>query len=49
MATFRTNDNATIHYEVYGKGNPKTLLMIHGWDQSAAAFCENVPTLAEHY
>lgn len=47
MATFKTNDGVSIHYDVYGTGKP--LVMIHGWDQSAKAFCNNVPTLAQKY
>ena len=47
MAFFKTNDGASIHYEVNGNGKP--LVMIHGWDQSAKAFCENVPVLAQKY
>ncbi|MBR1690993.1 MAG: alpha/beta hydrolase [Oscillibacter sp.] len=47
MAMFQTNDGAHIHYEVNGTGKP--LVMLHGWDQSAKAFCENIPVLAEKY
>lgn len=47
MAMFKTNDGAHIHYEVNGEGRP--LVMLHGWDQSAKAFCENIPVLAQKY
>lgn len=47
MAFFTTNDGVSIHYEVQGSG--KTLVMLHGWDQSARAFCNNVPALVENY
>lgn len=47
MAFFQTNDGISIHYEVSGSGKP--LLMVHGWDQSAKAFCNNVPALSEKY
>lgn len=47
MAFFTTNDGVSIHYEVQGSG--KTLVMLHGWDQSARAFCNNVLALAENY
>ena len=47
MTTFKTNDGISIHYEVYGTGKP--LVMIHSWDQSAKAFCNNVSVLAEKY
>lgn len=47
MAMFRTNDGAHIHYEVEGAGKP--LVLIHGWDQSAKALCENRPVFAEKY
>lgn len=47
MSTFLTNDGVSIHYEVSGVGRP--LVMLHGWDQSAKAFCRNVPVLAEKY
>lgn len=47
MAFFTTNDGVSIHYEICGTGKP--LVMIHGWDQSAKAFCCNVPALAEKY
>ena len=47
MAVFTTNDGVSIHYEIQGTG--KTLVMLHGWDQSAKAFCNNVPALAETY
>ncbi len=47
MAEFKTNDGAVIHYEVTGTGKP--LVMLHGWDQSAKAFCENIPVLSEKY
>ena len=47
MSYITTNDKVRIHYEVEGKGKP--LVMIHGWDQSAKAFCKNVPILAKKY
>lgn len=47
MAFFKTNDGASIHYEVTGAGKP--LVMLHGWDQSAKAFCENIPVLSKKY
>lgn len=47
MSTFLTNDGVTIHYEVHGTGKP--LVPLHGWDQSAKAFCRNIPVLAEKY
>jgi Predicted hydrolases or acyltransferases (alpha/beta hydrolase superfamily) len=47
MSTFLTNDGVNIHYEVSGSGAP--LVMIHGWDQSAKAFCNNVPVLSRNY
>ena len=37
MASFLTNDGVSIHYEISGSGRP--LVMLHGWDQSAKAFC----------
>ena len=46
MAVFTTNDGVSIHYEIQGTG--KTLVMLHGWDQSAKAFCNNVPRSEEH-
>ena len=47
MSVFQTNDGVSIHYEVSGSGKP--LVMLHGWDQSAKAFCRNVPALSERY
>ena len=47
MSVFLTNDGVSIHYEVNGSGRP--LVMLHGWDQSARAFCRNVPALSEKY
>ena len=47
MAIFKTNDDAHIHYEVEGEG--RVLIMLHGWDQSAKAFCENIPVLSKKY
>lgn len=47
MAFFTTNDGASIHYEITGAGKP--LVMIHGWDQSIKAFCNNIPALSEKY
>ncbi|MBQ6116505.1 MAG: alpha/beta hydrolase [Oscillospiraceae bacterium] len=47
MAIFKTNDGAGIHYEVTGEGKP--LVLMHGWDQSGKAFCENVPVLSKKY
>ena len=47
MAMFKTNDGAHIHYEVTGEGKP--LVLMHGWDQSGKAFCENVPVLSQKY
>ncbi len=47
MAMFKTNDGAHIHYEVNGEGKP--LVLMHGWDQSGKAFCENVPVLSQKY
>ncbi len=47
MAIFKTNDGAGIHYEVTGEGKP--IVLLHGWDQSAKAFCENIPVLAQKY
>ena len=47
MSVFTTNDGVSIHYEIQGTG--KTLVMLHGWDQSAKAFCNNAPALAETY
>ena len=44
MSVFLTNDGVSIHYEVNGSGRP--LVMLHGWDQSARAFCRNVPVLS---
>jgi non-heme chloroperoxidase len=47
MAYFKTNDGVSIHYEDCGTGRP--LVMLHGWDQSAKAFCCNVPVLSQKY
>lgn len=47
MASFLTNDGVSIHYEISGSGRP--LVMLHGWDQSAKAFCNNIPALSQHY
>ena len=47
MAFFTTNDGVSIHYEDAGAGKP--LVMIHGWDQSGRAFCNNVPALSRKY
>ena len=47
MAIFKTNDCAHIHYEIEGEG--RALVMLHGWDQSAKAFCENIPVLSKKY
>ena len=47
MSVFLTNDGVSIHYEVNGSGRP--LVMLHGWDQSARAFCRNVPVLSQKY
>ena len=47
MSTFLTNDGVSIHYEVSGTGRP--LVMLHGWDQSAKAFCRNIPVLSQKY
>lgn len=32
---------------VWGKGNPKKILALHGWLDNAASFCELAPKLAE--
>lgn len=47
MSEYLTNDGARIHYETAGNGKP--LVMLHGWDQSAKAFCNNVPELSKYY
>ena len=47
MPIFKTNDNAGIYYEVSGNGKP--IVLLHGWDQSGKAFCENVPVLSKRY
>lgn len=47
MAAFTTNDGVSIHYEVQGTGKP--LVLLHGWDQSGKAFCNNISALAEKY
>lgn len=47
MAFFQTNDGASIHYEATGSGRP--LVLLHGWDQSAKAFFNNIPVLSQRY
>lgn len=44
---FTVNDGTRLHYWQAGEG--KTLLMIHGWTQSAAAFKYNISKLSEKY
>ena len=45
MATFKTNDNVELYYEVYGEGKP--LLMLPGWTCSTNFFKKNKDVLAE--
>jgi len=47
MSMFLTNDGVHIHYEICGTGRP--LVLLHGWDQSAKAFCNNIPVLSRKY
>lgn len=45
MATFRTNDNVEMYYEVSGEGRP--LLLLPGWTCTAKFWKKNVPELAK--
>lgn len=44
---FTVSDGTKLHYLEAGTG--KTLVMIHGWGQSAESFKYNIPELAEHF
>lgn len=45
MATFKTNDNVEIYYEIEGEGNP--LLMLPGWTCTTNFWKKNVEGLAK--
>ncbi len=47
MATFLTNDNVSIYYEVTGTGKP--LFMLPGWTCSTGFWKHNVPELSKHF
>jgi len=44
---FTVNDGVRLHYWEVGSG--KTLVMIHGWSQSAAEFKNNISELSKYY
>ena len=46
MATFKTNDNVELYYEVKGEGKP--VLMIPGWTCTTQFFKKNSDVLAEN-
>jgi len=46
---FTTNDNVKLHYIEAGEKNEKTIVMIHGWAQSADSFKNQVSGLSEKY
>ena len=45
MATFKTNDNVEIYYEVHGEGRP--LFMLPGWTCTTNFWRNNVPELSK--
>ncbi len=47
MATFKTNDNVEIYYEVKGEG--KTLFMLPGWTCTTNFWKKNVDELSKHF
>ncbi len=47
MATFRTNDNVEIYYEVLGQGSP--LFMLPGWTCTTKFWKHNVEELSRHF
>ena len=47
MATFKTNDNVEIYYEVSGQGAP--LFMLPGWTCTTKFWKHNVEELSRHF
>lgn len=47
MATFITNDNVEIYYEVSGQGSP--LFMLPGWTCTTGFWKHNVKELSKHF
>ncbi|MCI9163521.1 MAG: alpha/beta hydrolase [Lachnospiraceae bacterium] len=47
MATFKTNDNVEIYYEVFGQGAP--LFMLPGWTCTTKFWKRNVEELSRHF
>lgn len=45
MATFHTNDNVEMHYEISGEGRP--LLLLPGWTCTAKFWKKNIPELSK--
>ncbi|MHC5938142.1 alpha/beta fold hydrolase [Nostoc sp.] len=45
--TFKTSDGAQMSYISSGEG--KSIVMLHGWSQSAEQFKYQIPAFAEHY
>ncbi|MBI4784575.1 MAG: alpha/beta hydrolase [Oscillatoriophycideae cyanobacterium NC_groundwater_1537_Pr4_S-0.65um_50_18] len=44
---FRTSDGAALSYISAGQG--KSIVMLHGWSQSAEQFKYQIPAFAKHY
>ncbi|MCE2513347.1 MAG: alpha/beta fold hydrolase [Acidimicrobiia bacterium] len=47
MTTLTTNDGVELHYDVAGTGPP--LVMVHGWNQTAALFERQVAGLSDRF
>ena len=47
MAKLMTNDGVKLHYDITGTGSP--LVLVHGWNQSAALFERQVAGLSDHF
>lgn len=47
MATVTTNDGVALHYDVAGTGAP--LVLVHGWNQTAALFERQVAGLSDRF
>ena len=47
MATVTTNDGVELHYDVAGTGAP--LVLVHGWNQTAALFERQVAGLSDRF
>lgn len=47
MATFYTNDNVEIYYEIHGEGKP--LFLLPGWTCTTKFWKKNIPFLSKHF